>query len=554
MTKVIVCRSSRHINRLRQVESELKNELDVSSEEESPVAMKQSVGFHLMDDEDSSDEEDESSQVSDASEEEKPLQVRQPIKKQEKKPDDMEFLDQVIEEMAISTPSSASISTRDEDFVLFAIDKHQLNAEKEMRRLFQVESNRKKPQTKRRAFKKKNTLIVSLPDDWNPPPVGLMRLQLVNDCISREDWDIGCDFFEIEYSDSYQDAQSQFERIQATSFDPNNIAMFLRRYPYHVEALMQLSLVYQQHGQMDQATNMIKRSLLVFEYAWTERFSPWTGKSRMDITAGQNRVYFDLMLLHATQIGRRGCSKSAFQLMKFIWAMDPRADPMAIVLRLDYYALCAREYQFLFDWYNAKVPVARDRRQEPRESSITCNELPNLAFSLALAYFWTDQMEKATQALQSALSQYPKVLKLLISKCGFSGSRWEAIQSNTVFANAKQFDGSLVAHLMQLYVERNFSLWKVDQVRVFLENTAETVTVSTPREFEKDCVLNKYWIVQDLSDQIVLLPAEEEVPAAAMEAVPVEGTNRLPADTNPLLLFFQTMLPWNTVETAAQED
>lgn len=85
--------------------------------------------------------------------------------------------------------------------------------------------------------------------------------------------------------------------------------------------------------------------------------------------------------------------------------MDPEGDPLAVVLTIDFYALRAKEYEWFIEFCNLW------------ESSRNLTQLPNIAYSLALAHFRLGNKDSADMLLQNALIMFPGVLILLIEKC-----------------------------------------------------------------------------------------------------------------------------------------
>lgn len=197
-------------------------------------------------------------------------------------------------------------------------------------------------------------------------------------------------------------SQEEFEVVQRTH-DPNIIAHFLHRYPFHIDALLQMSEVFQHHGQMDHAADCIKRCMYVLELAWADQFDVSKGMCRMDINTEHNAGFFRALFLLMKQVGRRGCMRSAFETARLLLSLDPHGDPMHVLLAIDYYALTSRQCQFLVDLYAAKLDAA-DRSSAaaaaaPANKSViktgakansvdeTISALPNMQFSLALAQY-----------------------------------------------------------------------------------------------------------------------------------------------------------------------
>lgn len=79
---------------------------------------------------------------------------------------------------------------------------------------------------------------------------------------SGKHWQMGCEYFKIEYSAGYMEIMKKFEFVRET-FDPNNVAMLVQQYPFFVEGLYQLFEITLQRGEIDTANELIKRYVLL---------------------------------------------------------------------------------------------------------------------------------------------------------------------------------------------------------------------------------------------------------------------------------------------------
>lgn len=86
-------------------------------------------------------------------------------------------------------------------------------------------------------------------------------------------------------------------------------------------------------------------------------------------------------------------------------SLDPDGDPLAMVLSIDFYALRSKEYEWFIEFCDLW------------ENSRNLTQLPNIAYSLALAHFRLGKKSDADTLLQNALIMFPGVLMLLIEKC-----------------------------------------------------------------------------------------------------------------------------------------
>lgn len=109
----------------------------------------------------------------------------------------------------------------------------------------------------------------------------------------------------------------------------------------------------------------------------------------MDYRIETNATFYKALFMYMQQAGRRGCMRSAFELARMIFALDPHGDPVSVVLALDYYALASRQYAFILALLDANIqPV--DRFTESARSEVeshSLSSLPNLYLSSALAMY-----------------------------------------------------------------------------------------------------------------------------------------------------------------------
>jgi len=97
--------------------------------------------------------------------------------------------------------------------------------------------------------------------------------------------------------------------------------------------------------------------------------------------------------------------RTSLEFCKLLLSLDPEGDPLAVVLCIDFYALKAKEYEWFIKFCNLW------------EDSRNLTQLPNIAYSLALAHFRLGNKTNADTFLQNALIMFPGVLMLLLEKC-----------------------------------------------------------------------------------------------------------------------------------------
>lgn len=101
-------------------------------------------------------------------------------------------------------------------------------------------------------------------------------------------------------------------------------------------------------------------------------------------------------------------NRTSLELCKLLLSFEPEEDPVAVVLMIDFYAIRSKEYEWFCEFCNLW------------EDSRNLQQLPNIAYSLALAYFHLGKHEQADELLQNALIMFPGVLNQLLDKCSIN--------------------------------------------------------------------------------------------------------------------------------------
>lgn len=104
-------------------------------------------------------------------------------------------------------------------------------------------------------------------------------------------------------------------------------------------------------------------------------FSLSSGNCRLDYRRQENRAFYITLFKYSQYLEACACCRTAFEISKLILNLNPKVDPLAIVLIIDYYALRSKQYAWLIKFYE-EYDVARNLSQ-----------LPNMAYSYALALF-----------------------------------------------------------------------------------------------------------------------------------------------------------------------
>lgn len=365
------------------------------------------------------------------------------------------------------TPSTSQVIVEDsksfvlksKDEVLSVQHKH-LNPINELKRIFgskTVQAEENKQRSKRRTGHLKKTWLVSLRDSWLPFAKTGLAMTLDNSMESQG----GIQYFIYEHGSSYRQAQMKF--IQAVeSSDHENIISMVHQHPYHVDALIQLSELCKLSEDLATAAQLIERALYTLEYAFHPLFNLTTANCRLDYRKQQNRSFYIVLFKHLTFVSGRACYRTSLELSKFLLSLEPEDDPLAVVLMIDFYALRAREYEWFIKFCNLW------------ETSRNLTQLPNIAYSLALANFRLGELETANELLQNALLMFPGVLMPLLDKCSVQTD--SRVQGHDYFnSKAASTTSPSLEKLQDLFVNRSYHVWKEAEVLPWLEKQVNNV-------------------------------------------------------------------------------
>jgi hypothetical protein len=96
------------------------------------------------------------------------------------------------------------------------------------------------------------------------------------------------------------------------------------------------------------------------------------------------RVFCDCLVKYIDILGRKGCSRTSLEYCKFLLSTNPYTDPYGALLRIDFYALRAHDYQLYIDFIR-RLPL----ELHPEEPCSSLLILPNVLLSVGLAKFST---------------------------------------------------------------------------------------------------------------------------------------------------------------------
>ncbi|XP_023766007.1 uncharacterized protein LOC111914504 [Lactuca sativa] len=480
---------------------------------------------------------------------------------------------------------------------ILQVDPRFLSAENELRRIFgskvvssfersnqnQAGSSRQQSRTGRRgAHTHRKTIIVSPSEHW-PRWDGSLSMEL----LENKD---GCTYFRYVPSSTYSLAQRQFEAAKA-SHDLNTIASILLHHPYHIDSLTTLAEYFKFSGELQMSADATSKSLYALECAWHPLFNPLQATCKLQYKHETNQQLFTTLFSHMKNMDRRGCHRSALEICKLLVSLDSD-DPMGALFCIDYFALRAEEYKWL------------ETFSEEYNSDNSMWLYPNFSYSLAICRFYLEREEKekekeqdkdkssSSDLMKQALMLHPLVLKKLVGKVPLKEQVWTKI-TNHAFFGMDQSGSESLDHLINIYVERSYIIWRLPELHNFLKDTAlsviEKMEISRSEAKDWECVRkeafasdkNEYshLMVSDFSDSTPTIPPENlqnfmidprlvdmhnnnnnvNVVGDNQENIPGLGPGpaRAPrevANRNALAVLFESMLPWIDYGTREDDD
>ncbi|CAL5195854.1 unnamed protein product [Lathyrus oleraceus] len=502
-------------------------------------------------------------------------------------------LDLILEDLALNANSSneqhvstegkavnakgKSKSVKQDAVSILQVDPKHLSAENELIRIFgskvvksfentnnQPSSSRPMRGVRRVRHNLKKTVLVTPANTWLPcdDSLSMQFLEIKN----------GYNYFRYVHSPSYSQYQKSFEAAKAIN-DINGIASILQHRPYHIDSLLTMAEYFKVVGEQQMSADTIARCLYALECAWHPMFTPLQGNCQLKYKHDANKPIFTALFTHMKNLDRRGCHRSALEVCKLLLSLDSD-DPMGAIFCIDYFALRSEEYAWL------------EKFSEAYQSDNSIWLLPNFSFSLAICRFYLEReasedarvdskKSSSSDLMTQALMLHPSVIKKLVTKVPLKDRTWTEILKHAFF-KSEQTGIPSQDHLINIYVERNYLIWRLPDLQKLLIGAAKQVveTLESNKSEVNDwsCVRkeafssekNEYGhlLVSDFSDSVAAIPQENlqqfmGIPRAG-EAILDEnqfaiqqGNGHAPrgvANRNALAVLFESMLPWVTYE------
>ncbi|KAJ3295412.1 Transcription factor 25 [Blyttiomyces sp. JEL0837] len=316
--------------------------------------------------------------------------------------------------------------------------------------------------------------VLSTPRDTWPRWEGGNKMGLVMDMVvapTKGDGGVVVPgVFKFGYTAGYAEVQMMFMQC-VNSHDPEMMTFLLRSHPYHTDALLQMSEIAKQNGDINTASEYVERALYTYERSFHTLFNLSNAATslRLSYTHPQNRTFYLSLFKHTFYITRKGCWRTAMELSKLCLSLDPEDDMLGCRLVLDFWGCKAGECEWVLSvWREWNGDGGEDEGVEG---------LPNWSFSVAWCLRELGHHEKSTNQLKKAMLQYPSMVSKVMAKCTVTDSRIKGIFVTNDEPETES--EKAVEVLIDLYVERAHSLWKEPETLQWFRDTAAMLSSTT---------------------------------------------------------------------------
>ncbi|KAM7277199.1 hypothetical protein ACFE04_019065 [Oxalis oulophora] len=430
-----------------------------------------------------------------------------------------ESLDVQLDSLSLKEKSSGPLNGKSETDLplLLQVDPKYLNVENELIRIFGskvVKSFEKKNPAgssrharggRRPTRHSKKTSLTSPSHHW-PAWNGSFSMEFL-------ETKNGIHYFRYVDTPSYSQAQRAFQAAKSVH-DLNSIASILVHHPYHLDSILTMAEYFKFVGEHQASADAIAMCLYALECAWHPTFTPFQNNCQLKFSEETNKPMFTALFAHMRYLDRRGCHRSALEVCKLLLSLDSD-DPMGALFCVDYYALRAEEYAWLENFC------------EHYNTDSYLSLFPNFSYSLAICRLYLErevpenEKSSSNDIMKQALMLHPSVIKKLVAKVPLKDQAWTRILENSFFGSEQKMIPSL-DHLINIYVERCYLIWRLPDVQKLLRDSALSVLedLEHSRDDAKDwaCVRDEafssekneygHLLVQDFSDSMPNLPPD----------------------------------------------
>ncbi|KAA8910701.1 transcriptional repressor TCF25-domain-containing protein [Sphaerosporella brunnea] len=578
---------------LRQREAELLRAQasdEASEESDEPAPPKPSL-FALLNIADERDEQDDDGEdeeeLEPAREPPKPIASAKKSKKKKKakgkgkakkEEDGEDDIDRALRQLNIASPGTSTpasgTSTRGQLeaplSAVLKVDSRNLDASNEMMKLFGRHALRSTEEIQgtaaagarrgggmrmmpaiaggRALAKGRKNTFVQPKEEWPNAGSGGLGME-----IDDSDMSMGVTTYKFVHSRQYQGVQRQFA-ICVASMDPQRLLQLLHYNPYHITTLLQCSEIFHHQRDFTIAGDLLERALFSLGRSLHSSFQQKLaeGTARLSFRRPENRELFLCCWRYIKNLSLRGTWRTAEEFARLLFAMDPEGDSYEMCLLIDFLALKARQPERFLEL--AEHPALRKK----------FSDLPNMAFSSALAQLQLGNESLASEYLSKAITKFPWLPTMMYQEFNLG-----AQLPPTLWGIPPPEDNPRQEILARLYVERTKEIWTQPAFKTFLVDICSSIYNLPPKPLlanaspEVSLSLARHVILTEIQPLIQLLPRSLTTrPTAAYDPFPPDddlrsysatfagpGVSEMIVDNRyhiegVFTTFFRSILPW----------
>lgn len=315
--------------------------------------------------------------------------------------------------------------------------------------------------------------------------------------------------------------------------DPMRMVHLLKRVPYHVSTLLQVSFVAKQDQNMALSSELCERALFTFGRVTTSAFrqNVEQGRARLEFRRPENRQFWLAGYHYLRSLLRKGTFRTALEWAKLMYALDP-ADPYAMRHYLHFLAVRAYESKWLLDFLQDVEESAEHIHQDfvyVKQSGI-------------LAQLQMGETEAARKALTEGIRTVPWLYCALFQELGLDAP--PSIWGIHAESDSRQF-------WVKLYLHFAKDLWNNTQATALLVDVAKSLEKVNTADLalddaQPDLGATRLAYLEGQTSLITLAPRAllDRQPNYEFDPLP-------PAEEDNIFTHEGTKLPWTEKRGAA---
>lgn len=199
-------------------------------------------------------------------------------------------------------------------------------------------------------------------ETWPQAPTEGLTMKVVKD--GSTDIQCGAVEFSFAHDKTYNKLESSFFGL-VQMHDPMQLVWFLRRHPYHVSSLIQVSKVAKQDQNSALSADLCERALFTFGRVSISTFRQKleVGKARLNFNRPENRQFWLAGYHYLKSLNMKGTYRTALEWAKLLFAMN-LSDPYGIIHFLHVLAIRAHESKWFIDFCDSGALDKCDTHQD----------------------------------------------------------------------------------------------------------------------------------------------------------------------------------------------